>query len=115
MQAPAEVDTMKDTPQAHDQPPDDRDPPQQLLSRFWRTASLFWRSKSRVAAWGLTGGLLLIIVLLVGAAYAMNLWNRAIFDGLQNKDATAVARLSLIYFLLLAISVGFSVAQPISV
>ena len=92
---------MKDTPQAHDQPPDDRDPPQQLLSRFWRTASLFWRGKSRGADWALTGGLLLIIVLLVGAAYAMNLWNRAIFDGLQNKDAAAVARLSVIYFLLL--------------
>ena len=45
--------------------------------------------------------MLLIIVLLVGAAYAMNLWNRAIFDGLQNKDSAAVARLSVIYFLLL--------------
>ena len=102
---------MKDTPQAHDQPPDDRGPPRDLLTRFWRTASLFWSGNSWIAAWGLTGGLLLIIVLLVGAAYAMNLWNRAIFDGLQNKDAAAVARLSVIYFLLLAVSVGFGVAQ----
>ena len=52
-----------------------------------------------------------MIVLLVAAAYAMNLWNRAIFDGLQNKDANAVATLSLIYFVLLAASVGLSVVQ----
>ena len=59
----------------------------------------------------MSGGLLLVIVLLVAAAYAMNLWNRAIFDGLQNKDANAVATLSLIYFVLLAVSVGLSVVQ----
>jgi putative ATP-binding cassette transporter len=53
----------------------------------------------------------LVIVLLVGAAYAMNLWNRAIFDALQNKDASTVARLSAIYFLLLAVSVGLSASQ----
>jgi putative ATP-binding cassette transporter len=41
----------------------------------------------------------------------MNLWNRAIFDGLQNKDAPAVAQLSLLYFILLAVSVGLSATQ----
>ena len=41
----------------------------------------------------------------------MNLWNRAIFDALQNKDADAVASLSLIYFVLLAVSVGLSAVQ----
>src|SRR6185437_13433412 len=33
------------------------------------------------------------------------------FDGLQNKNSKAVATLSLIYFALLAASVGLSVAQ----
>jgi putative ATP-binding cassette transporter len=59
----------------------------------------------------LSGGLLLVIVLLVGAAYAMNLWNRAIFDALQDKDASTVARLSAVYFVLLAVSVGLSATQ----
>jgi vitamin B12/bleomycin/antimicrobial peptide transport system ATP-binding/permease protein len=90
---------------------DDRDPPRHLLGRFWRTASSFWWRKTRSSAWSLSGGLLLVIVLLVGAAYAMNLWNRAIFDALQNKDASTVARLSAIYFLLLAVSVGLSASQ----
>lgn len=86
-------------------------PPRELLKRFWRAASLFWSRASKTAASPLSGGLLLVIVLLVGMAYAMNLWNRAIFDGLQNKDANAVATLSLIYFGLLAVSVGLSVVQ----
>jgi putative ATP-binding cassette transporter len=90
---------------------DDRGPPRHLLRRFWRTASSFWWRKTRASAWSLSGGLLLVIVLLVGAAYAMNLWNRAIFDALQNKDASTVARLSAIYFLLLAVSVGLSASQ----
>ena len=81
------------------------------FERFWRTASSFWWRKTRSSAWSLSGGLLLVIVLLVGAAYAMNLWNRAIFDALQNKDASTVARLSAIYFVLLAVSVGLSASQ----
>jgi putative ATP-binding cassette transporter len=94
-----------------DLPSDERGPPRPLLQRFWRTASLFWSGKSRSLAGSLSGGLLLVIVLLVGAAYAMNLWNRAIFDALQNKDAAAVASLSAIYFVLLAVSVGLSAGQ----
>jgi len=41
----------------------------------------------------------------------MNLWDRAIFDALQNKDGTMVAKLSAIYVFLLALSVGFSAGQ----
>jgi vitamin B12/bleomycin/antimicrobial peptide transport system ATP-binding/permease protein len=99
------------TTNAHEQPTDDRGPPRHMLKRFWRTASLFWSRESRSAAWGLSGGLLLVIALLVAAAFAMNLWNRAIFDGLQKKDANAVASLSLIYFILLGVSLGLSIVQ----
>jgi putative ATP-binding cassette transporter len=102
---------MNQSHSENDQVRGDRGPPRNLLNRFWRTASLFWSRTSGTTAWGLSAGLLLVIVLLVAAAYAMNLWNRAIFDGLQNKDANAVARLSLIYFLLLAVSVGLGVGQ----
>ena len=86
-------------------------PHRRLLSLFWRTASFFWSPAARSGGPALSGGLLLVIILLVGAAYAMNLWNRAIFDGLQTKDAPLVARLSALYFLLLAISVGLSIVQ----
>ena len=82
-----------------------------LLRRFWRTAFQFWSSAERRTAWLLSGSLLSIIVLLIGAAYAMNVWNRAMFDGLQNRDTAAVARLSLIYFAILGISVMLSATQ----
>jgi putative ATP-binding cassette transporter len=49
--------------------------------------------------------------MLLAAAYAMNAWNRAIFDGLQNRDAPAVGRLSLLYFVILAATVLLGVAQ----
>src|SRR5262245_43557121 len=83
-----------------------------LLRRFWRAAPLFWSTASTAsAAWGLSIGLLLIIVLLVSAAYAMNTWNRAMFDGLQNRNVDAVTRLSVIYFVILVASVGLGVIQ----
>jgi ABC-type uncharacterized transport system fused permease/ATPase subunit len=81
-----------------------------LLRRFWGTAAMFWAT-TRAAVWSLTAGLLIIIVLLLGAAYAMNLWNRAMFDGLQRRDTAEVAFLSIIYVAVLAISVALSVAQ----
>jgi putative ATP-binding cassette transporter len=82
-----------------------------LLRRFWLTAALFWSGPARSSAWSISGGLLFIIVLVLGAAYAMNTWNRAMFDSLQNRDINAVAWLSIIYFVILAISVALSVIQ----
>jgi putative ATP-binding cassette transporter len=82
-----------------------------LLRRFWHSAVGFWAGKPRYAAWLLSAALLVVILLVVAAAYAMNAWNRAIFDALQSRDASAVARLSLLYFAILAFSVLLGVAQ----
>jgi putative ATP-binding cassette transporter len=82
-----------------------------LLRQFWQTASGFWLVNARPVAWLLSAALLLVIVLLIGAAYAMNAWHRAMFDGLQARDAAAVAKLSLLYFAILAVSVVLSVSQ----
>jgi vitamin B12/bleomycin/antimicrobial peptide transport system ATP-binding/permease protein len=102
---------MNQTTDTQDSASDKRSPPRHLIKRFWRTASLFWGRQPRGAAWTLSACLLAVIVLLVAAAYAMNLWNRAIFDSLQNKDAAAVAWLSGLYFVLLLISVALSAGQ----
>ena len=83
-----------------------------LLRRFWRTAPLFWSSVPTASvSWSLSIGLVLTIVLLVGAAYAMNTWNRAMFDGLQNRNVATVTLLSLIYFVILVGSVSLGVIQ----
>jgi vitamin B12/bleomycin/antimicrobial peptide transport system ATP-binding/permease protein len=82
-----------------------------LLRRFWHTAFRFWTTPGYRIAWLLSAALLAIILLNLAAAYAMNLWNRSIFDALEKKDAATVLHLSLIYFVILAVSVCFSVAQ----
>lgn len=82
-----------------------------LLRRFLSTAGQFWRGEQRSQAWFLTGGLIAIILAVVGAAYAMNVWNRAIFDALEQRNAPVVGRLALIYVGILAVSVAFSIVQ----
>jgi len=82
-----------------------------MLRTFWQTARGFWSGERRAVAWTLTGGLLLVVLLNIAASYGMNLWNRAIFDALQNKNGQTVLFLSLLYFALLAASVGVNVAQ----
>src|SRR3977135_4068303 len=84
---------------------------QYLLQRFWQTASGFWGKRGLRVAWILSGILLLIVLLNIAASYGMNLWNRAIFDALERKEANTVLLLSMIYFAILAASVILSVAQ----
>src|SRR5262245_3081872 len=80
-----------------------------LLRRFWCSAAGFWSGGLHSPAWTFTGGLMLIIVCLLGAAYAMNAWNRAMFDGLQNRDVDTVGKLSILYLVILAAIVLFSI------
>lgn len=82
-----------------------------LLWRFLHTARRFWTERGSARAWLLTGGLLAIIVAIVGAAYAMNVWNRAIFDALDRRDAPVIGHLALIYLAILAVSVTFAIIQ----
>ena len=82
-----------------------------MVLRFWQAARRFWTGHGWSTAWLLTGGLLAVIVLNIAAAYAMNVWNRNIFDALENRDAITVVKLSVVYLIILAISVVFAVAQ----
>lgn len=84
---------------------------QYLLRRFWQTAGGFWERRGHRIAWVLSITLFIIILLNIAASYGMNLWNRAIFDALEKKDASTVLFLSLIYFAILAASVTVNVTQ----
>jgi putative ATP-binding cassette transporter len=81
-----------------------------LLRRFWRGASHYWKESRGRGAWVLTGAVLVIILLGLGTAYGMNVWNRAVFDALQNHDGSKVLWLSLIYVLLLVASVAVAIS-----
>ncbi len=82
-----------------------------MVLRFWQTARRFWTDPHSSVAWALTGGVLTVVLVNLAAAYAMNVWNRNIFDALEKKDAGAVITLSGVYVVILVISVVFAVVQ----
>src|SRR6185295_6624678 len=60
-----------------------------MVLRFWQTAKRFWTDPHSGVAWALTGAVLGVVLVNLAAAYAMNVWNRNIFDALEKKDAGA--------------------------
>src|ERR1700758_5286891 len=58
-----------------------------LLRRFWQSAGEFWGKDGPKRAWLLSALILLLILLNLAAAYGMNVWNRAIFDGLEKRNS----------------------------
>jgi vitamin B12/bleomycin/antimicrobial peptide transport system ATP-binding/permease protein len=82
-----------------------------LLKRFWISAKGFWGVAGGSLAWVLTGGLLVLIFLQLSFQYGINLWNRAIFDALEKRDAAVVLQLTAVFFPLAIGSVLLGVIQ----
>ena len=77
--------------------------------RFLRLSLGFWRGKTRARAWFLTAAILFFLFANLGAALAVNRWNKFFFDALEQKDTKTVI-LGLGYILVLALfSAAFSV------
>jgi len=68
-----------------------------LLRRFWQDASQFWRGNAKRTAWFLTGSLLATIAVQLVIQYQLTVWNRNIFDALQNKDGGVVLFQAMIF------------------
>src|SRR5947208_1106868 len=82
-----------------------------LLTRFWISARGYWGRSGDRLAWLFTIGLLLLIVGHVGFQYGINVWNRAIFDAIEKRDAATVYYLAAVFFPLVVGSVLLGVAQ----
>ncbi|MER9895391.1 ABC transporter ATP-binding protein/permease [Mesorhizobium sp. M0119] len=82
-----------------------------LLKRFWISARGYWGSSGDRVAWPLTIGLLVLIVTNVGFQYGINVWNRAIFDAIEQRDAHTVYWLSAVFVPLVLGSASLVVAQ----
>ncbi|MHC2576509.1 putative ATP-binding cassette transporter [Bradyrhizobium diazoefficiens] len=82
-----------------------------LLKRFWISAKGFWGATGGRFAWVLTGGLLVLIFLQLSFQYGVNLWNRAIFDAIETRDAAVVLHLTAVFFPLAIGSVLLGVIQ----
>jgi putative ATP-binding cassette transporter len=82
-----------------------------LLTRFWISARGFWGRSGDRLAWPFSIGLLVLIIANVGFQYGINVWNRAIFDGIEKRDSAAVLYLTAVFFPLAIGSVLLGVAQ----
>ena len=82
-----------------------------LLTRFWISARGFWSRNGDRLAWPFSIGLLILIVGNVALQYGINVWNRAIFDGIEKRDAASVYFLTGVFFPLAIGSVLVGVAQ----
>jgi putative ATP-binding cassette transporter len=77
-----------------DTTPDDR---RYLLGLFWDAALGFWRRGSSPVAWTLTITVVVLALIGLGIQFRLNVWYRAMFDALDQKNPDAVLRQSLIF------------------
>src|SRR5262249_40122704 len=81
-----------------------------LVRRFWTSAKGFWGKDGDKWAWWLVAILLTIVSAQVFIQYQINVWNRAIFDALEQKNAGVVAWQALIFVPLALASIVLAVA-----
>lgn len=68
-----------------------------LLTRFWISARGYWSRHGDRFAWPCSIGLLALIGLNVCFQYGINIWNRAIFDAIEQRNAHAVYVLTAVF------------------
>jgi putative ATP-binding cassette transporter len=72
-----------------------------LVSRFWRTASGFWRGPTAWSVWLLTAALVGSVLLQLAIQYRLNYWSRDFFDAFGHRDGITL-RAEALAFLPLA-------------
>ena len=82
-----------------------------LLKRFWISARGYWSGHGDRLAWPCSIGLLVLIGLNVGFQYGINVWNREIFDGIEQRNASTVYHLGTIFPFLVLGSVALVTTQ----
>ncbi|MBB5575801.1 ABC transporter ATP-binding protein/permease [Rhizobium paranaense] len=82
-----------------------------LLRRFWISACSYWGRSGDGLAWPCSIGLLILIGTNVGFQYGINIWNRAIFDAIEQRNPHTVYFLSAIFLPLVLGSVTLVTIQ----
>jgi putative ATP-binding cassette transporter len=85
-----------------------------LLARYGEAALGFWRQDAKRTAWLLTIAVFSIAVLNLGLGLLLNIWNRVMFDGLDNRDMRTVVFQSIVFLPLVLGSLGMAVADTYS-
>jgi len=82
-----------------------------LLSRFWQSASGFWRGPSGWGAWLLIALLIAVVLLQLLIQYWLNFWNRDFFDAIERKDATELWAQALRFVPLASASLALAIVS----
>ncbi len=78
-----------------------------LARRFLRLSLGFWSGSTRSRAWMLTAAVLIFLLANLGAALALNRWNKFFFDAIERKDTQSVGfGLGLVLMLALMSAAG---------
>ena len=80
-----------------------------LLSRFWQSASGFWRGRAAWRAWLLVVVLIATVILQLLTQYALNYWNRDFFNAIGRRDGAELWIQALRFVPLAAASLGLMV------
>ncbi|MGZ9020339.1 MAG: hypothetical protein ACXW3S_10330, partial [Rhodoplanes sp.] len=78
-----------------------------LFSRFWRSASGFWRNS--LSIWALVALIVVAVLLGLLVQYRLNIWNRDFFDALERKDGPELWRQALVFAPLIAASTTLAI------
>jgi putative ATP-binding cassette transporter len=76
---------------------------------FLRLSLGFWSGQTRAGAWLLTCAIVFFLLANLGAALAVNRWNKFFFDALEQKDTNAVILGLGLVLVLAVLSAAFSV------
>lgn len=83
----------------------------QLLLRFWRSASGFWRGRSAWKAWLMVAALVANVLLQLLTQYGLNFWNRHFFDAIGRRDQSELLTQALRFLPLAGASLALTVAS----
>jgi len=88
----------------------EREQQKPLVRRFWHTARGFWSSeRSWKVAWLMTACLIALVIGQLFFQYQLNIWNKAIFDAMEKKDAATVLHQAIVFVPLAAGSIAVAV------
>jgi putative ATP-binding cassette transporter len=90
--------------QTHSAPDEKR-----LLSRFWRSASGYWRGRSAWRVWGLAAALIATVLLQLLTQYRINFWNRDFFNAIGRRDEAELWTQAFRFVPLAGASLGLAV------
>ncbi|MGE0666871.1 MAG: ABC transporter ATP-binding protein/permease [Sphingomonadales bacterium] len=82
-----------------------------FLRSFWAFAGGWWSSRERWKAITMIAGLVVLTIMQVGVAVALNLWNLRFFDALEQKALRSFFILIGVFIVIILANVGVTIAH----